>query len=101
MDNKNLGLKCYADMKHSLLSHLWRQANIDTENQLMDFCDSSWEDCSDTDRSTGSYIIFYHGGTIDYGTHVPGTASQSSAESEYNASFTAGMALTHIRMLIN
>ena len=44
----------------------------------MDFSDSSWQDCPDTGRITGSYIIFYQGGTIDYGTHVPVLFSQSS-----------------------
>ena len=67
----------------------------------MAFSDSSWQDCSDTGRSTGAYIIFYPGGPIDHGTHVPGSVAQSSAESEYNASFTAGMALSHSRMLIH
>ena len=46
--------------------------------------DSSWKDCPDTGRSTGAYIVFYQGGTIDNFTHVPGSVSQSSAESEYN-----------------
>ena len=48
----------------------------------MDFSDSSWQDCPDTRRSTGAYIIFYQGGPIDYGTHVPGPVAQYSAESE-------------------
>ena len=44
---------------------------------------------------------FYQGGKIDHGTHVPGPVAQSSADSEYNASCTAGMALSNFRMLIN
>ena len=67
----------------------------------MDFSDSSWQDCPDTGRSTGAYIIFYQGVSIDHGTHVPGPVSQSSAESEYNAACTAGMALVYFRMLIH
>ena len=67
----------------------------------MDFSDYSWQDFSDTGISTGAYIIFYQGGPIDHGTHVPGTVAQSSAESEYNAACTAGMALAHFRMLID
>ena len=67
----------------------------------MDFSDSSWQDCPDTGRSTGAYIIFYQGGRIDHGTHVPGPVAQSSAESEYNAACTAGMYLPHFRMLIH
>ena len=59
------------------------------------------QDCPDTGRSTGAYIIFYQGGPIELGTHVTGPVSQSSAESEYNAACTSGMALAHFRMLIH
>ena len=45
----------------------------------MEFYDYSWQDCPDTGRSTGAYIIFYQGGPIDHGTPVPGTVEQSSA----------------------
>ena len=51
----------------------------------MDFSDSSWQYCPDTGRITGAYIIFYQGGKIEHGTHVPVPVAQSSAESEYNA----------------
>ena len=44
----------------------------------MDFSDSSWQDCPDTGRSTGAYIILYQGGLIDHGTHVPGPVDQYS-----------------------
>ena len=80
-DNKTLGLKYYADLNDSPVTDLLRQSNIKTKNHLMDFSDSSWHDCPDTGRSTGAYIIFYQGGTIKHGTHVPGPVEQSSAES--------------------
>ena len=67
----------------------------------MDFSDSSWQDCPDTGRSTGAYNILYQGGPIDHGTHVQVPVAQSSAESEYNAACTTGMALKHFRMLIH
>ena len=69
-------------MKDAPLYDLLRQTSINTQNQLMDFSDYSWQDCTDTGRSTGSYIIFYQGGPIDHGTNLPGPVSQSSAESE-------------------
>ena len=78
-----------------------RQTNINTKKHLMDFSDSRWQDCPDTGRSTGAYIIFYKGGPIDHGTHVTGPVAQSSAESEYNSECTAEMALAHFRMLIH
>ena len=69
-------------MNDALVSDLLMQASIKTENPFMDFSDSSWQDFPDTGRSTGAYIIFYQGGSIDHGTHVPGPVSQSGAESE-------------------
>ena len=38
---------------------------------------------------------------IDHGKHVPVPFSQSSAESEYNTSCNAVMALAHFRVLIH
>ena len=67
----------------------------------MAFSNLSLQDCTDTDRSKGSYIIFYQGVKIDHGTHVPVPVSQSNAESDYNAACTSGMALAHFRMLIH
>ena len=62
-----------------------RKANIKTENHLMDFSGSSWQDFPDTGRITGSYIIFYQGGPIDHDTYVPVPVDQAISESEYNA----------------
>ena len=100
-DNKNLVLKYYADQNYAPVTDILRQASIKTKNNLMDFSDSSWQDCPSTVRSTVAYIIFYRGGPIDHGTHVPGPVAQSSAESEYNEACTAGMGLAHFRMLIH
>ena len=75
-DNQTLGLKYYVDMDDAPVTKLLRQASINTENHLMDFSNSSWQDCPDTGRSIGAYIIFYQGGPIDHGTNVPGPVSQ-------------------------
>ena len=66
-------------MNDVLVTDLLRQASIKTENHLMGFSGYSWQDCPDTGRSTGAYIIFYQGGPIDHGTHVPVPVPQSSA----------------------
>ena len=76
-----MGLKYHADLNDAPVTDLLRQANIKTKNHLMGFSDSSWQDCPDTGRSTGAYIIFYKCGLIDHGTYVPGPVAQSSAES--------------------
>ena len=100
-DSENLGLEYYADMNDVPVYNKLRQANTKTDNQLMYFYDSSWKYFPDTVRSTGEYIIFYQGGPIEHGTHVPGPVAQSISGSEYNSACTAGMALEHLRMLIN
>ena len=67
-----MGLKYYADMNDAPVSDLLRQPSIKTENHLMAFSDSIWQDCPDNGRITGAYMIFYQGVPIDHGTHVPG-----------------------------
>ena len=62
---------------------------------------SSLQDFPGTGRSTGAYIMFYQGGTIDHWTHATGIVAQYISESEYNAAFTEGMSLAHFRILNN
>ena len=88
-------------MNDAPVSDLLRQAIIKTGNKLIAFYDSSWQDFPDTGRSTGAFIIFYQGGTIDHGTHVTGPVDKSSTESEYSAACTVGMASAHFMMLIH
>ena len=88
-------------MNDAPVTDLLRQDSIKNQNQLMDFSDSSWQYFPDTGRSKRAYVIFYQGGPIDHGTHVPGQMYQSSAERQYNAACTAGMDLAHFRMLIH
>ena len=49
-------------MNYAPVTDLLRKPIIKTENQFIDFSDSSWQDYLDTGRSTGAYIIFYQGG---------------------------------------
>ena len=63
--------------------------------------DSIWQDCPDTGRSTGAYILFYQVGPIYYCTYVPGPVAQFMYESEYNASCTVVMSLEYFSMLNN
>ena len=68
-------------MKDAPLYDLLRQANIKTENQLMEFYYSSWQYCPDTGRSTRAYVTFYQCGSIEHGTYVPVPVAQSISES--------------------
>ena len=67
----------------------------------MVFYGSSWEDFTDTGRSTGAYILFYWGVPIDHFTHVPGPVAQSIADIESNSLHTVEMALAHFKTLNN
>ena len=78
-DNKTLVLKYYSNINNAPISDLLIQASIKTDNQLMDFSDSSWKGCPDTGRSKVAYIIIYQGGPIDHVTHVKGPVAKSSA----------------------
>ena len=57
-------------MNDAPVSYLLRQDSIKTDNPLMGFSYSSWHGFPDIGRSTGAYILFYQGGSIDHGTHV-------------------------------
>ena len=81
-DNDNLGLKYYAKIEGAPISDLLIQSSINTENQLVVLSDSRWQDCPDTSRSTGAYIVFDKGRKIDHGTHVTGSVAQYSSDSE-------------------
>ena len=94
-------MKYYADMEDAYLIDLMRKDNIDTNNQLMAFSNSSLKYFSETSRNTGAYIIFYQGGTIDHGTHVPVPVAQSSAESDYNTACTAELSLNICMVIIH
>ena len=63
------------------------------------FSDSSWQDCIDTGRSTGGYIIFKSGGAVDHRCHLPVPIALSSGEAEYLATAVACTAAQHIRMM--
>ena len=58
-ENKTLGLKYYVDLNDAPVTDILIQDNIKTKNHLMTFYNSSWQDCPDTERSTGAYIIYY------------------------------------------
>ena len=56
---------------------------------------SIWQDCTDTDRSTGAYILFYHGLPNYHCTNFPVSFVTFSAESEYNTACTVVVAVAH------
>jgi hypothetical protein len=74
---------------------------IDPRGPLFSFSDSSWNDDTDTGRSTGCYLIIYMGGVVDHSSNLPDPVALSSEEAEYNQTCLCGMAVTHLKMLLN
>ena len=78
-----------------------RENNIQiTQDTIVMFSDSSWNDCADTGRSTGGYIPLNQGGAVNYGSHLPVPVAMSSGEAEYISASVACMRASHLRMLI-
>jgi len=65
------------------------------------FCDSSWQDCVDTRRSTGAYHIYLDGSLIKSATFVPIPVAHSSAEAEYNACAFTLMDAIYVKQVWN
>gem|GEM_PF-2876143 len=94
------GIKFYAKIIESPLFQMLKENNIKiTEETVLTFTDSSWNDCIDTGRSTGGYITFRQAGAVDYGSHLPVPVAMSSGEAEYISAAVACMKASHIRML--
>ena len=53
-----MGLKDYNKIDNAPVSDILIHARIKTENQLMVFSYSIWQDCPGTGKSTGSYMLF-------------------------------------------
>ena len=95
------GLKFYSKYEDSPIYKILKSNNIKTSSEsVITFSDSSWNDCIDTGRSTGGYVTYIQGGTVDYGSHLPVPVAMSSGEAEYIAAAVACMKASHIRMLV-
>ena len=99
-DFPTYGIRFYSDWTHSRTYRTLQVHNIPSESTIVGYSDSSWQDCPDTARSTGGYIITFQGGAIDFSSNVPSPVALSSAEAEYNQACLACMSLAHIKMLV-
>ena len=100
-DNSSLGIKYYHNITSAPVHKILLETGMPVIHDLVGMHDSSWQDCPDTGRSTGSYVHFAQGGPVDFAAYVPSPVAMSSVEAEWNAGATAGMAMSHLRMLYN
>jgi hypothetical protein len=74
------GLRYYANLADSPFTKLL--ASFDdgpTDYPLVLCTDFSWQDCPDTSRSTGCYMLFCQGGIVDAASFVPNPIALSSS----------------------
>ncbi|KAG7346413.1 hypothetical protein IV203_038386 [Nitzschia inconspicua] len=97
------GIKFYSDIK---LSPLY-QMMIETGNAehaeapLILFTDSSFQDCPDTSKSMGGYLLFMKGGVVDNSSHLAGVVCHSSCEAEYCHATSGLMGASFVRKVHN
>ena len=100
-NTSNKSLRFYSKIEFSPLFLLLKNNNIQiTEDTVVTFTDSSWNDCVDTGRSTGGNLSLTQGGAADYSCHLPVPVAMSSGEAEYISAAVACMKASHLRMLV-
>ncbi|KAG7357481.1 hypothetical protein IV203_002169 [Nitzschia inconspicua] len=96
------GIKFYSDMKLSPLYQMMIETGnaVHADAPLILFTDSSFQDCPDTTKSTGGYLIFMRG-VVDNSSHLAGVVCHSSCEAEYCHATSGLMAAAFIRKVFN
>jgi hypothetical protein len=63
---------------------------------IIQFTDSSFQDCPDTSRSTGGYLTFMQGAVVEAVSTMLTIVSQSTCEAEYCIASLAVMAGSYL-----
>jgi hypothetical protein len=79
------GIKFYSDItKAPLYQHLTTTGNSKfADYPIMVFSDASFQDCPDSGRSTGGFLIFMQGGAVHATSTMPQLVAWSTCELEY------------------
>jgi hypothetical protein len=93
------GITYYSDLSTAPVTQLLASIGAPTDFPLVMFTDSSWQDCPDTSRSTGCYLICCQGGLVDAASFVPDPIALSSAEAEYQIAAFGVSGCEHTRQL--
>ena len=99
-----LGLKFYSPEEKPPIQNLLAKTNPDFKFEdypIILFSDSSWQDCPDTSRSTGCYLLYIYGSLADGASFVPNPVAMSSAQAEYNACAFATIMGLHVVQVFN
>jgi hypothetical protein len=91
------GIKFYSNVQLSPL-YQFMVDNGNVEHALapiIQFIDSSFQDCPDTSRSTGGYLTFMQGAVVEAVSTMPTIVSQSTCEAEYCIASLSGCKLSN------
>jgi hypothetical protein len=96
-------IKFYADPSMSPLHRKLRAIDAEwvCDHPIIAVSNASFQDCPDTSRSTGGFIIHLQGGTIQEVTTSPQIICHSTGEAEYCTAALAIMAAAHLRKAFN
>jgi hypothetical protein len=64
---------------------------------IIQFTDSSFQDCRDTSRSTGGYLTFMQGAVVNAVSTMHAIVSQSTCEAEYCMASLSVMAGSYVK----
>jgi hypothetical protein len=97
------GIKFYSDPTHSPLFKTLSEVGAPSirDFTIIGVSDSSFDDCPDTHRSTGGYVIHWQGGVVEGASVMPPIISTSVGEAEYCTGAIACMAMAHHRKVFN
>ena len=97
------GIRYYADPSLSPLTKRLKEIEQEwvAEHPIVVVSDSSFQDCPDTSRSTGGYMIMVQGGVVGAASFMPSLITHSTGEAEYCTAAMALMAASSIRKIYN
>jgi hypothetical protein len=77
-----------------------RPTSADDVNRLWGWVDADYAGCPDTRKSHTGYVLMLNGGAISWKSKRQGTASLSSAESEYIAASKCSQEVMYLREIL-
>jgi hypothetical protein len=93
------GITYYSDLSTAPVTQLLVSIGAPTDFPLVMFTNSSRQDCPDTSRSTGCYLIHCQGSLVDAAPFVPDPVALSSAKAEYQITAFGISGCEHTRQL--
>jgi hypothetical protein len=93
------GITCCANTSQAPVTKLLDSIGEPTAFPIVMFTDSRWQDCLDTSRSAGCYLVFCQGGIVNGASFVPDPVALSSAKAEHQTAAFGASSCEHARQV--